>query len=215
MTDAQKNHDSKARKRTHILDTATGLFARHDFHEVTVDQIAEHAGYSKGTLYLYFKNKEDLFFQVAANGSDELCGVLERVTANDAPFAVQLRRACVEIGAFLRRRRTLFRLIQTEDYRVREHKGEIRRRWRAHRARLASAVEKILAHGAAEGVIRPDIPPDVLGRLLLGMIRAHARGLGESLNDKESVDVVLSLFLEGAGTAATGSAMPADAGGRT
>jgi AcrR family transcriptional regulator len=197
---------TKRDRRIEILKAAEKLFSGRRFHEITLDDVVREAGVGKGTVYRYFRDKDDLFFQAAVNGSDELCSVLEEATSDEAPFAVQLRSACTQIGAFLRRRRSLFRMIQSEESRVHERKGEFFRQWRAHRGRLASAIEEILVRGANEGAIRRDMAPDVLGWLLLGMLRAHARGLGESLNEKQSVELVLNLFLQGAGMKAAEAA---------
>ena len=43
-----------------ILEAAVNIFADHGFHQATVSQIAKEAGVADGTIYLYFKNKEDL-----------------------------------------------------------------------------------------------------------------------------------------------------------
>lgn len=52
----------KQAKRAAITQAATEVFARKGFQGASVDDIAAAAGVSKGTLYGYFKNKEDLFY---------------------------------------------------------------------------------------------------------------------------------------------------------
>ena len=51
-------------KEQRILDTAADLFARQPFHKVLLSDVARVASVGKGTLYLYFKSKEDLYFAV-------------------------------------------------------------------------------------------------------------------------------------------------------
>jgi TetR/AcrR family transcriptional regulator, fatty acid metabolism regulator protein len=46
-----------------ILDAAIEVFARQGFHQSTVAQVAKAAGVADGTIYLYFKNKDDILFQ--------------------------------------------------------------------------------------------------------------------------------------------------------
>ena len=58
----QKN---KSEKYNNILDSAGVIFAKYGFHKATISQIASQAGVADGTLYLYFKNKEDILFQFA------------------------------------------------------------------------------------------------------------------------------------------------------
>jgi len=53
-----------ATKRERIIDSACSLFARKDFHTVSMDEVADRAATAKGTLYNYFDSKEDLYFSI-------------------------------------------------------------------------------------------------------------------------------------------------------
>jgi len=55
-----KNNDKYQR----ILEASVNVFADHGFHQSTVSQIAKKAGVADGTIYLYFKNKEDILVQI-------------------------------------------------------------------------------------------------------------------------------------------------------
>ncbi len=46
-----------------ILEAAVKVFAQQGFHHSTVAQVAKEAGVADGTIYLYFKNKDDILFQ--------------------------------------------------------------------------------------------------------------------------------------------------------
>ena len=67
------------------------------------------------------------------------------------------------------------------------------------RRRLTSAVAEILGQGAAEGEVRTDIPADVLAAYLLGMLGTRARDLRDRDETVRSREVLLELFLRGAG----------------
>ena len=56
----QKNKSEKYHK---ILNSAGAVFAAHGFYKATISQIAAEAGVADGTLYLYFKNKDDILYQ--------------------------------------------------------------------------------------------------------------------------------------------------------
>jgi len=58
-------------KRSKILDVALQLFNDIGYHETTLDEVAKQADIAKGTLYLYFKSKDDLFIQCMIDGSEE------------------------------------------------------------------------------------------------------------------------------------------------
>jgi AcrR family transcriptional regulator len=62
----------KERRRNEIIDAAERLFFSKGFEHVTMDEIAAGAELSKGTLYLYFKSREDLHYAVVMRGLEIL-----------------------------------------------------------------------------------------------------------------------------------------------
>ena len=194
-------------KRDQIMMAAEQLFTNRRFHEITLDQVARAAGVGKGTIYLHFADKDDLFFQVATSGFTQLCEIVERGAATGGPFHENLVAVCRQISAFFQRRRQLLRMMQTEDGRMAAEHGAMRERWLTHRRPLVAALGKILAAGVREGVVRQDVPPEALASFLLGMLRTRARELEAS--DAVSLDLVVGLFLFGAVAGAVMSARPA------
>src|SRR5438445_7592677 len=55
-----------------ILNAAAQLFAKHHYHEVRMDDIAAHAGVAKGTVYRYYRAKEDLYLALTIHGIHRL-----------------------------------------------------------------------------------------------------------------------------------------------
>jgi len=190
---------AKRDRREAIMRAAEKLFTGPRFHETTLDHVVEEAGVGKGTVYRYFENKDDLFFQTATRGFDEMCELLVRKVPEEAPFADRLLSACVEISAFFKRRRKLFRMMQSEEARMHWQRPEIRERWLARRRRLVSAVAEILRQGVRGGKVRRDVRPDVLAAFLLGMLRARARDMTDVPERERSLKRVVDLFLTGAG----------------
>lgn len=56
-----RNHEDKAARRQAILAVAARLLGRHQYHRITMAEVARRCGLAKGTLYLYFRSKEELF----------------------------------------------------------------------------------------------------------------------------------------------------------
>ncbi|MDH5543777.1 MAG: TetR family transcriptional regulator [Nitrospinota bacterium] len=56
--------DEKLERRETILNAAVDLLGKGDFQNISVSRIARKAGLAKGTIFLYFKTKEDLFLQL-------------------------------------------------------------------------------------------------------------------------------------------------------
>ena len=59
----------KEQRRSYILDAAEKLFFTRGYDNVSMDDIAREIGLNKATLYLYFENKESLFFAVVLRGA--------------------------------------------------------------------------------------------------------------------------------------------------
>ena len=74
--------DPGAKKR-HILEAARRLLVEHDFQDIVLDDVAKKAGVAKGTLFLHFKNKEELFSAAFADLSDSLGQELEALSKMD------------------------------------------------------------------------------------------------------------------------------------
>lgn len=67
----------KEQRRNYILDAAEKLFFTRSYDEVSMDDIAKEVELNKATLYLYFKNKESLFFSVVLRGIKILNSMIE------------------------------------------------------------------------------------------------------------------------------------------
>src|SRR5262245_26581373 len=103
-------------RREHILQAALEEFSAHGFEAARLDDMARRAGVAKGTIYLYFRDKEELFQELVRSHISPVVGALERVSHFEAPL-----RAVVEQLAelFVReiietRRKDIIRLILSE-----------------------------------------------------------------------------------------------------
>jgi AcrR family transcriptional regulator len=184
-------------KSQQIMQAAERLFTSRRFHEITMEDVAREAGVGKGTLYRYFRDKDDLFFQTATSGFDELCELLRKKVPDNASFAEQLLIACRQISRFFEHRRQLSRMMQSEEGRVSWCAGSLHQRWTEHRKRLVAAVADMVRKGVAEGEVREDIAAEALASFLLGMLRTRGRDLGEVPQDMRQHEVVVDLFCRG------------------
>ncbi len=69
----------KTELREKIMQSAMENFAKKGFDRTRMEDIAAAAGLAKGTLYLYFKNKEDLFYAICDHNLEELRNQLYRL----------------------------------------------------------------------------------------------------------------------------------------
>lgn len=198
-----------ADKKQRIMQAAELLFKTRQFHEITLDEVAQEADVGKGTLYLYFADKHDLFFQTAVAGFDEMCGMLQGIVTEQAPFREELLRICLMISDFFRQRRPLFRMIMEQGERAMGHGGSLRQRWLKRREILTQAMTAIIARGAEAGEIRRDMPADVLAEYLLGMLRTRAMELEDRPESHRTHAVMVDLFMNGAGGGSASKPSPA------
>src|SRR5438045_2956591 len=96
-------HSAAGDKRERILAAAERVFARHGFFAAKVTDVAKDAGVADGTIYLYFKNKDDLLISLFEHRMTQVNATLRAAIA-DAPPLDQLR-------AFIR---TYLRLVADE-----------------------------------------------------------------------------------------------------
>jgi TetR/AcrR family transcriptional regulator, fatty acid metabolism regulator protein len=186
-------------KRRQIMDAAEKLYTSRRFHEITLDHIAQSAEVGKGTVYRYFKDKDDLFLQMTLTGLDDLCALIERSVSEQASFRDQLAKVCRELAKFADSRRQLICMISSEEMRVSWCHGEIRERLMTHRKKLALAMARILQKGINEGALRADIPAEALAEYLLGLMRTRGRSLDDMPESVRASDLVVDLFCRGAG----------------
>src|SRR5688572_6152827 len=121
------------RKRQVITATAARMFATQPFHKVRLDDIAAQAGVGKGTLYIYFESKEDLYFSLVYQGFAELVDRLNAQLGDEPVRAPQaLRRVVDELVAFAFANPQLFEIMRT----VGASKGRTGNAWKAKRIEL-------------------------------------------------------------------------------
>ncbi len=82
-------------KRKHVTAVAAKLFASEPFHKVRLDDVAAAAGVGKGTLYVYFNSKEDLYFSIIADGFAEMVDRLKGPLSDSGMSALARIRTVV------------------------------------------------------------------------------------------------------------------------
>lgn len=163
-----QNHDAKkGDKYQTILEAAIRIFARRGYHNSTVSQIAKEAGVADGTIYLYFKNKDDIlenfFSYKTALVFDRF---KEEVSLAD--------NALDKLEKLIHRH--LYEFEQNRDMAV-VYQTETRIRRRVSDAKIKEMsdmyfglVSQIITQGQEEGVIRPNLPIPLVKQFIIGAI---------------------------------------------
>jgi TetR/AcrR family transcriptional regulator, fatty acid metabolism regulator protein len=78
---ANRKGDGVTDKRERILDAAEQIFARHGFYAAKVSDVAKEAGVADGTIYLYFKSKDELLISLFERRMHQLNAALKAAIA--------------------------------------------------------------------------------------------------------------------------------------
>jgi len=154
--------DRKARKklqrRQEILEAAYTVFREVGYSAATVDLIAERADLAKGTIYIYFKSKEELYFSLLVNGLDILVELLRDLSTKDHPPETMLKETAGTLFQFYTEYTDYFRLfivMQQEDMQNKltpELAGELNARGTAILKLLSSQIQSLIGSGVATPV---------------------------------------------------------------
>lgn len=98
---AERKQLEKSARRKMILDSALAVFHQKGFSDATIGDIAGQAQIAKGTIYLYFKSKADLYFSLTKPAIENLSKRLKRIANNklDAPD-VRIRKLMYAVYDF-------------------------------------------------------------------------------------------------------------------
>jgi len=189
-----------ADKREVIMSAAERLFANRRYHELTIDEIAKEGKVGKGTVYRYFKDKEDLFLQTAGWGFDELCAAIEKVMPKGAPFEDTLLSVCEAMGQFYSKRWKLLRIMQELEQRGSLSKSTLGQMKKGG-DRLQQAIGSVMKRGQKEGRLRKDLEPAVLAELFRSLLRPLGPAMWQMKPDKR-YKLVVETFCRGVGCSA-------------
>jgi len=184
-------------KRKKIIQAAEGLFSKRLYHEVTLDEVCRIAGVGKGTIYLYFKDKEELFLQTVTSGFDELCDELHTQVPNSMPFESRLYGMCESIAQHFIKKDPLLRIFPEATTVLRRSARQMHEHFHSKKEKLDQAVMEVLAAGVAEKHLQSNVSCEALMHFLMSMIVSRARDF-KLEKGRPSVALILDLFLHGA-----------------
>ena len=191
------------KKKLAIMRAVERLVETESWAHVTTDRIAAEAGVGKGTIYRYFTDKDDLLFEVASSGFEDLCERLRDPMPDHANFGDELLEAARRISEFFQSRHNLIRMMQAQENMSFWKQPRFRERWAERRNGLIDALAQLLQRGVADGRVRNDIDCRALASYLLGMMRTRAREWHDLAEPSRTLEVVLDLFCRGAAPSVT------------
>ena len=101
--------------RQDIMNAAVSVFSEKGFYASTLDEIAQRAEFSKGALYLYFQNKEDILFSILLEPLETWLEANRRIMVGSQPFSEELRTLFEETAKYVFANPSLFALLNAQD----------------------------------------------------------------------------------------------------
>lgn len=134
--------------RKKILEEATGIVYREGVDRITMRALGDKLGYSPATIYLYFKNKDELLLEIAQHGFERLAERQLRLFEGEGPREA-LRRTAREHLDFALENPTLYELMFQRLQPPREQRER-----QPHAFALLEAWNQLYDRGLREGVFR-------------------------------------------------------------
>ena len=150
-----------------ILNAAKQVFAMEGFYNSKVSEIAREAHVADGTIYLYFKNKDDILISLF---EEELTRIIKTVKTDLDTISdpcQKLIKFCDNHLTIVEADRALAEVIQVE---LRQSNKFMREYKNKHFLAYLNIIADIVAQGQQQGVFREDLKPELCARVIFGSL---------------------------------------------
>jgi AcrR family transcriptional regulator len=184
-----------------IQEATMRVISRKGMAAATMQEIADEAGVAKGTIYLYFRDRDELVEKTFESAMHELMAQIDEALERDLPFEQRMRAVTEAQLAFFAKNREFFRLYlsmrmpEGSPHQQRRQKKTCQPQYRNRVQKLATILEQAMESGEIRRV-------DAY-RLALFIIEGSTAILIERLTEDDSppaiedVDFVSGLILDG------------------
>ncbi|MGE5606159.1 MAG: TetR/AcrR family transcriptional regulator [Bacteroidota bacterium] len=189
-------------KRMEILKAAIDLFSENGFERTTVDEIAARANVGKGTIYLYFANKEQIFIAIIESGVQYILNRMNEILNQPGDFRERLQDLLRQHLQFAENHRKFYRLFIKEGLNLKliGDKDSQVRILEMHK-KAHQQLTEFMQIGIDQNQLRNG-DPDIFAFAFSGILSHFCfHWLTERENDSlvEQMPVILDLFYNGVG----------------
>ncbi len=204
---AERKEREKAERRQAILKAAKEVFFKYGFEHTAMDMIAAESELAKGTLYLYFKSKEELYASLAEEGLTVIDSMVNEALHNAKTIEEKLLAYTEAYYDFAQTHPAYMRIFMAIHAGVLNNKVEPERlaqlldaKWKRFKQ-----VEELLKQGIEQGIFRCDINPREIVLMVwssvTGAIMTAPKGCShttvfEGIDGKKLVRDISRVFLE-------------------
>jgi len=189
MRDPEKPHQ--------IIEAAVRIFARKGYYHSRVSDIARVAGMAAGTIYLYFKTKDDILVTLFRDKMAQFVSSARKAIADEPDAVAKLRRLVRLHFEMLEDNPDLAEVLQVELRQGQKFfRGASAQEISAYFALIAAVIDE----GVAQGQFRPNVPVKVATKALFGAMDQMATSwvLGKrAYRLVDTAESVADIFLRG------------------
>jgi TetR/AcrR family fatty acid metabolism transcriptional regulator len=164
---ARRGPNGGREKRDRILRAAVKIFSRKGFFNSKVSEIARSAEVADGTIYLYFKNKDDLLISLFEEKMGEVVEDVRRRIAVGGNALEKLKIFIENHMDLLEREAGLVEVLQVE---LRQSTKFLKDYTPVRFFEYLEVISGILEEGKREGVLRPDLDTSIARRAIFGAL---------------------------------------------
>ncbi len=165
---SRRRDDPKAvEKRERILRAAVKVFARKGFYASRVSEIAKAAGVADGTIYLYFKSKDELLTSLFEDRITRLLALLRREVESLPAGAPRVRRVVEYQLGLLEGERDLAEVITVN---LRQSSRLLKQYATRRFTEYLELMAAVVAEGQRAGELREDVSPRIVARAIFGAL---------------------------------------------
>jgi len=191
--------EEKSRNGKHeaILRAAAQVFARSGYFNAKVSDVARRAGVADGTVYLYFKNKDDLLTSIFSWAMGEFISNAKAEMAGIADPREKLRRFASLHFSMLEQERDIAIVFQIE---LRQSTKFMEQFSTTYLAQYLQMLREIVEEGQRRGIFRKQLNSKIVAKFLFGALDEMATNWVLSHNNHSltaMVEPVLDIFLNG------------------
>lgn len=154
-------------KYQNIIEAAVKVIAEFGYHSAQVSKIAREAGVADGTIYLYFKNKEDVLISLFRNKMGQFTTHAgKEIKDVKDPFEMLARLIYIHFSK-LQGDRNLASVVQIQ---LRQSEPSIRKGISEIIRDYYNLIEQIIKYGIEEGSFRKDLDPRIARKMVFGSL---------------------------------------------
>lgn len=191
MKTVAKRNEKKELKREKILEAASYLFSNHNYHEVMMDDVARKLSIAKGTLYLYFSSKEELYFTIIETRLAKLVESLKEKINSEYSVVDSIKTFVVHTYMFMMKYKNFFLMYEKEKLNADNHVcSKIKNLEEARLNILITIINK----GKSQGIFN-EIESGLAAEMAVNVIYAAIkRGIEKEISDENKISEREAIF---------------------